>query len=137
MSNFHSILGHTEYENDIVSTSTSNSHPRYGNVPFDLIELSIETLLGTSYEVRLSGRTTIAFLKSKLQRSEGIPKHHLHLIHRGKFCVHSSRYTYSKIKLSAYSQCVVIFLLTYKQEESFQIPCRWKNVGLKMLLHLS
>ena len=97
LSNFHLSLGHPEYENDIVSTSTSNSHPRYRNVPFDLIELSIQTLLGTSYEVRLSGRTTIAFLKSKLQRSEGIPKHHLHLIHRGKFCVHSSWYTYSKI----------------------------------------
>ena len=90
MSNFYSNLGHPEYKNDIASTSTSNSHPRYRNVPFDLIELSIETLLGTSYEVRLSGRTTIAFLKSKLQRSEGIPKHHLHLIHRGKFCVDSS-----------------------------------------------
>ena len=88
MLNFHLTLGHPEYENDIVSTSTSNSHPQYRNVPFDLIELSIETLLGTSYEVRLSGRTTIAFLKSKLQRSEGIPKHHLHLIHRGKFFVH-------------------------------------------------
>ena len=50
----------------------------------NLLELSIETLLGTSYEVRLSPRTTIAFLKAKLQRSEGIPKHHLHLVYRGK-----------------------------------------------------
>ena len=52
--------------------------------PINLLELSIETLLGTSYEVRLSPRTTIAFLKAKLQRREGIPKLHLHLVYRGK-----------------------------------------------------
>ena len=53
-------------------------------LPMDLLELSIETLLGTSYEVRLSPRTTVVFLKAKLQRSEGIPKHHLHLVYRGR-----------------------------------------------------
>ena len=61
-----------------------NPSQQHSTLPMDLLELSIETLLGTSYEVRLSPRTTVAFLKAKLQRSEGIPKHHLHLVYRGR-----------------------------------------------------
>ena len=69
-------------ENDCLHYHSPEHHPN--NFPVNnLLELSIETLLGTSYEVRLSPRTTIAFLKAKLQRSEGIPKHHLHLVYRG------------------------------------------------------
>ena len=63
-------------ENDCLHYHSPEHQPN--NFPVNnLLELSIETLLGTSYEVRLSPRTTIAFLKAKLQRSEGIPKHHL------------------------------------------------------------
>ena len=70
-------------ENEYISYHSPEYQPNSFHLS-NLLELSIETLLGTSYEVRLSPRTTIAFLKAKLQRSEGIPKHHLHLVYRGK-----------------------------------------------------
>ena len=44
--------------------------------------MTIETLLGTSYEVKVSNKTNVGFLKAKLQRTEGIPRQCLHLVHR-------------------------------------------------------
>ena len=50
----------------------------------ETIDVTVETLLGTSYEVRVSTKTNVGFLKAKLQRTEGIPMQYLHLVHRGK-----------------------------------------------------
>ena len=47
-----------------------------------IIDMTIETLLGTSYEVKVSNKTNVGFLKAKLQRTEGIPQQCLHLVHR-------------------------------------------------------
>jgi hypothetical protein len=49
-----------------------------------ILELSIETLMGTTFEVRVPAKTLVSSIKGRLQRSEGIPRHHLHLIHAGK-----------------------------------------------------
>ena len=48
-----------------------------------ILELTIETLMGTTFEVRLPAKTLVASIKNRLQRSEGVPKHHLHIIHSG------------------------------------------------------
>ena len=64
------------------------------------INLTIETLLGTAYEVQISSNTSVGFLKTKLQRSEGIPKQYLHLVYKGKLKYFSSYYYYCKTTLS-------------------------------------
>ncbi len=64
-------------------------HPSSGNVHFlpprfdEILEINVESLLGTTFELRLSASTTIGRIKSRLQGSEGIAKQHLHLLHRG------------------------------------------------------
>ena len=49
-----------------------------------ILELTIETLMGTTFEVRLPAKTLVSSIKNRLQRSEGVPRHHLHIIHQGK-----------------------------------------------------
>ena len=49
----------------------------------DLVEISVESLVGTVFEMRLSKRETIANIKLRLQRLEGIPRHQMHLLYRG------------------------------------------------------
>ena len=49
-----------------------------------VLELIIETLMGTSFEVRIPAKTLVASIKNRLQKSEGVPRHHLHIIHGGK-----------------------------------------------------
>ena len=49
-----------------------------------ILELTIETLMGTTFEVRLPAKTLVASIKNRFQRSEGVPRHHLHIIHGGK-----------------------------------------------------
>ena len=49
-----------------------------------ILELTIETLMGTTFEVRLPAKTLVASIKNRLQRSEGVPRHHLHIIHAGE-----------------------------------------------------
>ena len=48
-----------------------------------IYELIIETLMGTTFEVRLPAKTLVSSIKNRLQRSEGVPRHHLHIIHQG------------------------------------------------------
>ncbi len=66
-------------------------HPASGNVHFmpprfdEILEINVESLLGTTFELRLSASTTIGRIKSRLQGSEGIAKQHLHLLHRGRW----------------------------------------------------
>ena len=50
-----------------------------------ILELTIETLMGTTFEVRLPAKTLVSSIKNRLQRSEGVPRHHLHIIHQGRF----------------------------------------------------
>ena len=50
-----------------------------------ILELTIETLMGTTFEVRLPAKTLVASIKNRLQRSEGVPRHHLHIIHQGLY----------------------------------------------------
>ena len=49
----------------------------------EILEVSVETLLGTTFEMRLPSKTTVGRIKARLQCSEGIPKQHLHLLYRG------------------------------------------------------
>lgn len=64
-------------------------HPNAGHVHFlpprndDILEINVESLLGTTFELRLSSNTTIGRIKSRLQGSEGIAKQHQRLLHRG------------------------------------------------------
>merc|ERR1712141_491106 len=48
-----------------------------------VLELTIESLMGTTFEVRLPAKTLVASIKNRFQRSEGVPRHHLHIIHGG------------------------------------------------------
>lgn len=50
----------------------------------DLLEICVETLVGTVFDMRLKKKETISNIKTKLMRMEGIPKHHLHLLYRSK-----------------------------------------------------
>ena len=59
-----------------------------------ILELTIETLMGTTFEVRLPAKTLVASIKNRFQRSEGVPRHHLHIIHGGK---HLHKYIFTKI----------------------------------------
>ena len=70
--------------------ASSDEEPEFrGNVHFlpprinDILEINIESLLGTTFELRLAASTTVGRIKSRLQGSEGIAKQHLHLLHRG------------------------------------------------------
>ncbi len=49
----------------------------------DFLEISVESLVGTVFEMRLSKRETIGNIKLRLQRLEGIPRQHMHLLYRG------------------------------------------------------
>ena len=60
-------------QNSIIETVSSG----------DLVEISVESLVGTVFEMRLSKRETIANIKLRLQRLEGIPRHQMHLLYRG------------------------------------------------------
>lgn len=74
-------------EDDLPSsaTTTNNKPPRILYTPNgdQILELTIETLMGTNFEVRLPAKTLVASIKNRLQRSEGVPRHHLHIIHSG------------------------------------------------------
>jgi hypothetical protein len=48
----------------------------------DFLEICVESLVGTVFEMRLSQRETIGNIKLRLQRLEGIPRQHMHLLHR-------------------------------------------------------
>ena len=48
-----------------------------------LLEICVESLVGTVFEMRLSKKETISNIKMRLMRLEGIPKHHMHLLYRG------------------------------------------------------
>jgi len=50
----------------------------------DLLEISVETLLGAAFEMRLPKNETISSIKSRLQKLEGIPRSQMHLLHRGE-----------------------------------------------------
>ena len=50
----------------------------------DIVEICVESLVGTVFEMRLSRHETVANIKARLQRLEGIPKAHMHLLYRGK-----------------------------------------------------
>eukprot|EP00094_Tigriopus_californicus_P006746 TCALIF_06497-PA protein Name:"Similar to ZFAND4 AN1-type zinc finger protein 4 (Homo sapiens)" AED:0.40 eAED:0.42 QI:122/1/0.5/1/1/1/2/0/145 len=50
----------------------------------DVIEICVESLVGTIFEMRLSKYETIGSIKSRLHRLEGIPKSQMHLLHLGK-----------------------------------------------------
>ena len=49
-----------------------------------LQEICVESLVGTVFEMRLSRRESVGNIKLRLQRLEGIPRQHMHLLHRGK-----------------------------------------------------
>ena len=49
----------------------------------ELLEICVESLVGTVFEMRLSKKETISNIKTRLMRLEGIPKHHMHLLYRG------------------------------------------------------
>eukprot|EP00095_Tigriopus_kingsejongensis_P010513 maker-scaffold45_size475391-snap-gene-1.12 protein:Tk10513 transcript:maker-scaffold45_size475391-snap-gene-1.12-mRNA-1 annotation:"an1-type zinc finger protein 4-like" len=49
----------------------------------DIIEICVESLVGTIFEMRLSRYETVGSIKSRLQRLEGIPKNHMHLLFLG------------------------------------------------------
>ena len=51
----------------------------------DFLEICVESLVGTVFEMRLSKFETIDNIKMRLQRLEGIPKAHMHLLYRGIF----------------------------------------------------
>ena len=53
----------------------------YQNVPYTKC---VEFLMGTVFEMRLSGGETVGNIKLRLQRLEGIPRQHMHLLYRGK-----------------------------------------------------
>ncbi|XP_077602606.1 AN1-type zinc finger protein 4 [Crocuta crocuta] len=58
-----------------------NLGPLYYKLPFyDTMELFIETLTGTCFELRVSPFETVISVKAKIQRLEGIPICHQHLI---------------------------------------------------------
>lgn len=67
------------------ATTTNTRPPRILYTPNgdQILELTIETLMGTNFEVRLPAKTLVASIKNRLQRSEGVPRHHLHIIHSG------------------------------------------------------
>ena len=67
--------------------SESSPKPRIVYTPNgdQILELTIETLMGTTFEVRLPAKTLVASIKNRFQRSEGVPRHHLHIIHGGKY----------------------------------------------------
>ena len=50
----------------------------------ELVEICVESLVGTVFEMRLSKKETISNIKLRLMRLEGIPRHHMHLLYRGK-----------------------------------------------------
>ena len=50
----------------------------------DLLEICVESLVGTVFEMRLSGHETVGNIKARLQRLEGIPRAHMHLLYRGE-----------------------------------------------------
>ncbi|CAG5128448.1 unnamed protein product, partial [Candidula unifasciata] len=57
------------------------------------MELYIETLTGTAFELRVSPFETVMSVKAKIQRLEGIPISHQHLIWQSTeleddFCLH-------------------------------------------------
>ena len=60
-----------------------------------IFELTIETLMGTTFEVRLPAKTLVSSIKNRLQRSEGVPRHHLHIIHQGKSTLFPEDYVVS------------------------------------------
>ena len=72
---------------DDVIGSPPTPQPRVVYTPNgdQVLELIIETLMGTSFEVRIPAKTLVASIKNRLQKSEGVPRHHLHIIHGGNF----------------------------------------------------
>lgn len=50
-----------------------------------LLEIFVETLMGTVFEMTLSSLETIANIKLRLQRLEGIPRQQMHLLFMGYF----------------------------------------------------
>ena len=57
----------------------------------DVIEITVESLVGTIFEMRLSRHETISTIKLRLQRLEGIPRAQMHLLYRGKMCCVKNR----------------------------------------------
>ncbi len=49
----------------------------------ELLEICVESLVGTFFEMRLSRHETIASIKARLQSLEGIPRSQMHLLYRG------------------------------------------------------
>lgn len=67
---------------DFAQDNRSRMVPRRIPHP-DYLEISVESLVGTVFEMRLSPSETIGNIKARLQRLEGIPRQHMHLLHRG------------------------------------------------------
>ena len=76
----------SDEESDFLSRSNPTGNVHFLPPRFDeILEINVESLLGTTFELRLSANTTIGRIKSRLQGSEGIAKQHLHLLHRGVY----------------------------------------------------
>ena len=88
-----SFLESSSSSNSTSSTSSSSEEdiqensvkPRLLYTPNgdQILELNIETLMGTTFEVKLPAKTSVGSIKNRFQRSEGVPRHHLHIIHAG------------------------------------------------------
>ena len=73
-----------EEDDEEEEESLEEAASRFNALDADLVEISVESLVGTVFEMRLSKRETIANIKLRLQRLEGIPRHQMHLLHRGR-----------------------------------------------------
>ena len=85
------LLDTSSDEEDSEDLSANFTQPSPGRILYtpngdQILELTIETLMGTTFEVRLPAKTLVSSIKNRLQRSEGVPRHHLHIIHAGNAC---------------------------------------------------
>ncbi len=86
-------------ELSVVNEQQSPSRPVFTPNGDQILELHIESLLGTSFEVRLPAKTQVGSIKSRLQRNEGIPKHHLHLVYKGIVKLRSAHLKYVRLTI--------------------------------------